>query len=149
MTAQRHSTLYPAFRARGAGIISERAWGSTVRHYLSPSARRVRDYLKERGGEAEMAPGTDGVAELTHHGMAQPVTVGVDEPIVVLTPFGKAHTGTVIQAWTLRERLTQLAAAGVASGAAYVTITLVGYPGIPAAVGFAVIFAAIVALRAF
>lgn len=120
-----------------------------MRHYLSPSARRVRDYLKEHGGEAALAPGTDGVAELTRHGMAQPVTAGVSEPLVVLTPFGAAHAGSIIRVWTFRERLLQLAVAAVASGGAYVATTFAGYPGIPAAIGFAVIFAAIVALRPF
>lgn len=106
---------------------------------LPVTVRRAGARLSEEAGRrGRDGTDTDGVAELTCYGMAQPVTAGVDEPLVVLTPFGKAHTGSKIRLWTFRERLTQVAIAGVASGAAYAAITFVGYRGILAALGFAV-----------
>lgn len=96
-----------------------------------------------------MMPDEEGVAELTQRGMAEPVIHGTSKPLVVLTPFGEAHSGSVIRFWTFRERLVQVVIAAIVGGGAYASIAALGNPGIPAAIALAVIVAAIAALRPF
>lgn len=59
---------------------------------LSAEADDLLVYVFERGGEAPLSFDNEALHEAIRNGFAELVTVGVPDPVVVLTPAGLART---------------------------------------------------------
>ncbi len=55
---------------------------------LSSHAEQLLAYAFERGGESMLVHGEDAAHEAVRAGLIELVTIGVDDPMVVLTPAG-------------------------------------------------------------
>ncbi len=59
--------------------------------FLSPDAEQLLAYAFERGGESTLIHGEEAAHEAVRAGLIELVRIGVDDPMVVLTPAGLKH----------------------------------------------------------